>query len=1408
MYTEMDVSNPVTDHHKSYVSEVLKGQQKRQDFAALRSIIESSQRILLAPGRENVLTRAEANETALTLSTSKRVAIEKAFEQDSDGLEVCAKFVAKGHVPICNLKREDGTAIHPASVCRVKSDVSVQRNYQSAMLAKRELSLALQTLPEEVVREVYNRTVYTSGTRKGFSTRIEKQMLRKTRPSMQVLSSGKYVEAQVNRALDLLFAVDHDKLQDVFFSPLEDVMQGLKITPTSSAGFPYCRNNRDSMVDMFESVLPQFVEALKGTAEEFKTYREKYPELFLVEIKNKVDRYKVEELLEKTRPYVCLPMHIKLLCSVLCQYFQLSFSTFDLSPKSSNAYGFSGAHGGLTRFYHWMLDTKRNKMKYTCYGDDTCIVYRDRDGVLWRIDPDFQQMDGSVDRQTILAVTTWIYRSFANKFGESVVWAKIASLWAEMSCAPRFIIEGQETYEKPAGQGGMMSGTVGTTLFDTVKAMCVWEHVKEACIMKGRTPLEVEFVNKEVEELGMVIKPGTYVPSRVPEGDLPAGTLLTDHKFLGQRMQVQYLKDQLVVVPSLHFEEWLELLLTPRSMPFIGRGEQPKPSYTEEARTRFDQFRGYLVTGAVFDDQTRDFIYHQVDLIPAEAILMRVQADGGRGAKLLPSPLLETDLVPFSYPNSSGVPTYDWTLNLYAAPEVKDPESDVNFLEIISSSDMQEVLRAREPVSRVSALLMDTPATPAPVRSLIEVPKDEWVVPVLPEVAVIGESGNKAKPQRVKMTSQPPIVKPEVGAPLTTARTLDTLFSPPSGDLASLNSVVAATGLAAPIVVQEAIKRGYFVAGDLIVKDPVMAPIVPPEYASLVDAVEEARVDVVTEYTSGIVQLKESVRKGPYAMIPTNVQPISVPPAEGHFAEGSCQDRFAKYVNQNSWRALFKTEANRAITVGEGGEKRSLSEVTVVLWLQYGRGDHNGWKPLGPDQLVARATAYSAKEAREAVMRYLVNRWTERVVVQKPVYKEERREKVVKAAEQLPEDPLIQAINEPHVADAPQLAPVSGSALKLVIPKAVEDWFEQVKMQGELARIKEELLYRSAQMSVSRVGKTYAEAVANPLIENPEPVVAPVVTAKRAKEEFGDLVSSKAGHRRAAKERRMTGNEKTLSPEERVSMRQAIRHEIYAKEGRPKTVEERKRVSMKVTQILEERLQGAKPVHEATKKVKHIKGDLIASMREHDIIVHCISADAAMSAGFAKQLEEKLCFRDELPVDLEVGRAYIVPLGDYTVVNLVTKRRKFDKPMLSALQESMHSMVQQMHKPYETADEGLETFRMPAIASGLDRLPWSEVENALEAALEGSRFEALVYHLAPQSRSPSTPRSVGSGSEGRVQSRVRTGAPERGARSPVGKSTPTASETSVNTYREGRRRQNKNRRERLREAKKSSHFIN
>jgi hypothetical protein len=134
--------------------------------------------------------------------------------------------------------------------------------------------------------------------------------------------------------------------------------------------------------------------------------------------------------------------------------------------------------------------------------------------------------------------------------------------------------------------------------------------------------------------------------------------------------------------------------------------------------------------------------------------------------------------------------------------------------------------------------------------------------------------------------------------------------------------------------------------------------------------------------------------------------------------------------------------------------------------------------------------------------------------------------------------------------------------------------------------------------------------------------------------------------------------------------------------------------------------------------ITHIKGNLFDAPDDYQL-AHCISADAKMGAGIAVQFVKhypyltNLRIGDKLPVGIciHVGR----------VLNLITKQNYWDKPTIITMNKALWDMKLYCDR------HGITKIAMPRIGSGLDKLPWYQVEELLKLIFKD--YDILVYTL-------------------------------------------------------------------------------
>ena len=136
--------------------------------------------------------------------------------------------------------------------------------------------------------------------------------------------------------------------------------------------------------------------------------------------------------------------------------------------------------------------------------------------------------------------------------------------------------------------------------------------------------------------------------------------------------------------------------------------------------------------------------------------------------------------------------------------------------------------------------------------------------------------------------------------------------------------------------------------------------------------------------------------------------------------------------------------------------------------------------------------------------------------------------------------------------------------------------------------------------------------------------------------------------------------------------------------------------------------------------------DLLKAPRGY-AIAHCISADFALGAGVAKQINDAYEMRRQL-------RALFDNDGDPTewvgtclpcmdVLNLVTKERCFHKPTLKNLRFALEDMKK------VCAEYRIHKVAMPQIGCGLDRLSWADVKPMIQSVFADTDIEIMVCFL-------------------------------------------------------------------------------
>lgn len=143
--------------------------------------------------------------------------------------------------------------------------------------------------------------------------------------------------------------------------------------------------------------------------------------------------------------------------------------------------------------------------------------------------------------------------------------------------------------------------------------------------------------------------------------------------------------------------------------------------------------------------------------------------------------------------------------------------------------------------------------------------------------------------------------------------------------------------------------------------------------------------------------------------------------------------------------------------------------------------------------------------------------------------------------------------------------------------------------------------------------------------------------------------------------------------------------------------------------------------------ITEIPGDLFTA--KDTMFIQCISADIACGAGIAVAFNKHFNIKnrikdrlDDLPATYwDEGHEGFAIL-ETPVINLVTKRRYFEKPTETSLKNALDAAVK------ICKDKNVTAIAMPYIASGLDKMNWkTQVRPAIERAFAGTNIDITVY---------------------------------------------------------------------------------
>lgn len=657
----MDHSNPVVDASRKKIKDMVTdvADRRRQDLEYLKTIVSGSSRVFLPSlPRRKAGEGVQEEELAAFLREQPQVTPAPVVPETLDFLE------HQEPMPTSGLMLE-GVPLHPPGVHQAGGNVTTARQFGGSRVDAEWLRRLLEyRARDDFVDNI--KSVYTRGTACGFVNRLK---ILCTNNPPKITHSFMTNRAGIIARLERLLPIKPETLMSrsvTWHADLLDQLDEITTSAVSSAGPPYWVKKPAALQKLTSVVFPLLHKAIsEGTVD--KLFREQ-PELFVGEVKNKLDRYEIAKLGDKTRPYFALPFHFQALFSMMSQPFTEALELFH-EGSGSNAYGHAWAHGGCEKLREWAMEAidlkkRGGRPRFCAYGDDVDVYYR-KDGVLWRIAPDFRQMDSSIDNETVYAVVDYVVQSLEKVWGENPFFKEVARYWKMWATDPLFLVHGETVFKKKQKQG-LMTGVVGTTLFDTAKAVLAYDAWADEIEYGNRALLEAGPAKEWFKmKFGLNVKEGTWKPEIVHEEPTP-GNLWSENKFLGVYLVYQQGPQKAQLVPYLYDEDWVDLLLSPRDDPFDFKFNRPKASQIVTARRWFDRIRGYMITGAFSHEIIRKWLQGIVNDMDAVPIVMSVQGGNGKGETPAVTGFFgKEDENFFEYPDSSGFPSYEWCQNLY-----------------------------------------------------------------------------------------------------------------------------------------------------------------------------------------------------------------------------------------------------------------------------------------------------------------------------------------------------------------------------------------------------------------------------------------------------------------------------------------------------------------------------------------------------------------------------------------------------------------------------------------------------------------------------------------------------------------------------------------------------------------------
>ena len=139
--------------------------------------------------------------------------------------------------------------------------------------------------------------------------------------------------------------------------------------------------------------------------------------------------------------------------------------------------------------------------------------------------------------------------------------------------------------------------------------------------------------------------------------------------------------------------------------------------------------------------------------------------------------------------------------------------------------------------------------------------------------------------------------------------------------------------------------------------------------------------------------------------------------------------------------------------------------------------------------------------------------------------------------------------------------------------------------------------------------------------------------------------------------------------------------------------------------------------------IVEINGDLFTESNPYSSLADCVAKDLRMGKGIAVIFKKKFGTLGLKEQCARVGSVAVLERDSRFIYYLITKSWSNEKPTLSDLTLSLYCMRD------HAIQNDVKMISMPRIGSGLDRLDWGDVKNAITQVFLKTDIQIQIYYL-------------------------------------------------------------------------------